>query len=152
MDNNLYYSVAEKKDPRNPEQEGLYYAHTRTKGVLDTKGLIERIRNRGHCGESGHCGSADNDGGYCDGSAVQRGDSETGGIRVAVAEREQHGMQKQGGIRQQTYHEGEGYIQGGKDTEVRNGYGALQEGGIRGIPPCSGKKCRAWGDFVFLCN
>ena len=74
MDNNLYYSVAEKKDPRNPEQEGLYYAHTRTKGVLDTKGLIERIRNRGHCGESGHCGSADNDGGYCDGSAVQRGD------------------------------------------------------------------------------
>ena len=88
MDNNLYYSVAEKKDPRNPEQEGLYYAHTRTKGVLDTKGLIERIRNRGHCGESGHCGSADNDGGYCDGSAVQRGDSETGGTGVAVAERD----------------------------------------------------------------
>ena len=31
--------------------------------------------------------------------------------------------------------EGEGYIQGGKDSEVRNGYGALQKGGIRGIPP-----------------
>ena len=61
---------------------------------------------------------------------MQRGDSETGGTGVAVAEREQHGMQKQGGFRQQTYHEGEGYIQGGKDTEVRNGFGAFQKGGI----------------------
>ena len=50
MDNILNYSVAERKDPRNPEQEGLYYAHARTKGVLDTKGLIERIRNRGTVG------------------------------------------------------------------------------------------------------
>ena len=50
MDNNLNYSVAERKDPRNPEQEGLYYAHVRSRGVLDTKELIERIRNRGTVG------------------------------------------------------------------------------------------------------
>ena len=45
MDNILNYSVAERKDPRNPEQEGLYYAHVRTRGVLDTKGLIVNFQN-----------------------------------------------------------------------------------------------------------
>ena len=129
MDNNLNYSVAERKDPRNPEQEGLYYAHVRSKGVVDTKELIDRIRNRGTVGSP-----------------------DIVAVLITMEEIVTDALCNGEIVRQQTYHEGEGYIQGGKDSEVRNGYGAFQEGGIRGIPPCSGKKCRAWGDFVFLCN
>lgn len=51
MDNSLNYSVAEKKNPRNPGKEGMYYAHVRTRGVLDKDGLIDRIDRRGSVGK-----------------------------------------------------------------------------------------------------
>ena len=47
----MNYSVAEKKDPRNPGKEGMYYAHVRTRGVLDKDGLIDRIDRRGSVGK-----------------------------------------------------------------------------------------------------
>lgn len=51
MDNSLNYSVAEKKNPRTPEKEGMYYAHVRTRGVLSKDDLIDRIDSRGSVGK-----------------------------------------------------------------------------------------------------
>ena len=52
MDNSLNYSVAEKKNPGNLGKEGKYYAHVRTRGVLDKDELISRIDRRGSVGKA----------------------------------------------------------------------------------------------------
>ena len=46
----LNYSVVVRKNPKFPDKEGKYYAQFQSRGVLDSKELIERIDSNCHVG------------------------------------------------------------------------------------------------------
>lgn len=47
----LNYSVVVRKNPKFPDKEGKYYAQFQSRGVLDSKELIERIDSNCHVGK-----------------------------------------------------------------------------------------------------
>ena len=74
MFNCLNYSVVERKNPKCPDKEGKFYAQFQSRGVLESKELIEKIDRNCFVGkrrETGYSGGTD-DSGRCGGRSSMR--------------------------------------------------------------------------------